>query len=370
MKKLLRTLAIAAGSIVLVIGALLGAAIGTEYRPGPVVEEPVTERRAATPLQVGEPFDLLSWNVQFGAGRKHKFFYDGGDAVKVPRADVDEAVAAIGAALRGADADLTLIQEIDVDSSRTHGVDELDAWSRALDAAVTTTAPYHKVPFVPKPFTNPMGRVDMRLGIFSRAPLSHARRTQLALLDEPRIIQVFNLKRAMLTADVALEGSDRPLKVAVTHLSAFSFGDGTLSKQVATLDAWMSSHAPDQPWILAGDMNLLPTGDDKARLETERDLYADADSPIDPLLEKYREVLGNDRQLDPRHRTYLPFGYAEPDRKIDYVFVGGPVTVLEARVMREHSALSDHLPILARLRIGPAPEPAPDATEDQPITEE
>ena len=54
----------------------------------------------------------------------------------------------------------------------------------------------------------------------------------------------------------------------------------------------------------------------------------------------------------------------EPDRKIDYVFVGGPVEVLDARVMREHAEISDHLPVLARLRIGPtptAPEPTPAA---------
>lgn len=353
MKKLLRAVLAAAGTIVLALGVLVAAAFGTEHRPAPVEDVPVVQRDAARPLQAGEPFDLISWNVQFGAGRKHHFFYDGGDAVQVPRADVDEAVLAIGKALQDAEADLVLLQEVDVDSHRTHGVDQLDAWSRHADAAQVASATYFRVPFVPKPFLDPMRRVDMHLAVFSRAPLARAQRTQLALLSEPRIIQIFNLKRAILTAEVAVEGSDKPLKVAVTHLSAFSFGDGTLEKQVATLDAWMASHPPDQPWILAGDMNLLPTGDDKSRLETERELYADSGNPIDPLLAKYREVLGNDRQLDPMHRTYLPFGTAEPDRKIDYVFVGGPVTVDSARVMREHSALSDHLPVWARLRIRP-----------------
>jgi endonuclease/exonuclease/phosphatase family metal-dependent hydrolase len=243
-------------------------------------------------------------------------------------------------------------------------VDMLGPWQAAAGAPCGVTTPYHRSPFVPKPFANPLGRVDMHLAILSRAPLSNALRTQLALLDEPRIIQVFNLKRALLTAEVEVEGLDQPLAVAVTHLSAFSFGDGTLAAQVAALDAWMAARPPGQPWILAGDMNLLPTGDDKSRLAVERDLYADTDSPIDPLLAKYTELLGNDRQLAPEHRTYLPFGADEPDRKIDYVFVGGPVEVLDARVMREHAAISDHLPVLARLRVGgapPAPDPAPEA---------
>ena len=103
---------------------------------------------------------------------------------------------------------------------------------------------------------------------------------------------------------------------------------------------------------------------DTGRLEARKKyLYADADSPIDPLLARYRELLGNDQQLAEANRTYLPFGASEPDRKIDYAFVGGPIEVLEARVMREHAAISDHLPLLARLRIRPP------VTNDDPETE-
>lgn len=365
MKKLLKALFGALGTVVLSLGVLVLAAIGTEHRPGDVVAEEVVCDAGPQPLRAGEPFTLMSWNVQYGASRKHQFFYDGGDAVHVPPADVDATVAAIGEAIRGAAPELTLIQEMDRGSKRTAMVDMLAPWRSAARAPCAVTTPYHRSPFVPKPFSNPLGRVDMHLAILSRAPMRGALRTQLALLDEPRIIQVFNLKRALLTAEIEVEGLDQPLAVAVTHLSAFSFGDGTLAAQVAALDTWMAARPPGQPWILAGDMNLLPTGDDKERLTTERDLYADSDSPIDPLLAKYTELMGNERQLLPEHRTYLPFGASEPDRKIDYVFVGGPIEVLEARVMREHLEISDHLPVLARLRVGGAPEPV-DPTPDAP----
>jgi len=366
MKKLLKVVAGAIGTVVLALGVLVLAAVGTEYRPGDVVVEPVSCTSPGEPLEAGVPFTVLSWNVQYGASRKHQFFYDGGDAVHVPPGDVADTVRDVAAVLQDTDAELTLIQEMDRGSRRTGMVDMLAPWQAATRAACAVTTPYHRSAFVPKPFTNPLGRVDMHLALLSKAPLRNALRTQLALLDEPRVVQVFNLKRALLTAEVPVEGLDQPLAVAVTHLSAFSFGDGTLAAQVGALDDWMAARPEGQPWILAGDMNLLPTGDDKSRLAVERDLYADAASPIDPLLSRYREVLGNDRQLLEENRTYLPFGASEPDRKIDYMFVGGPLEVLEARVMREHTAISDHLPIQARLRVSPPPAPQPAVSPEAP----
>jgi endonuclease/exonuclease/phosphatase family metal-dependent hydrolase len=229
--------------------------------------------------------------------------------------------------------------------------------------AVTT---YHRSPFVPSPTTNPLGRVDMGLQLLTRsAPLAKAERIQLALLDEPRIVQMFNLKRALLTAEVPIEGWPQPLALAVTHLSAFSKGDGTLAKQVAQLRAWMDARPKDQPWILAGDFNLLPPGDDPGRLAAEGDAYRDPVNPMEALLKDYRDIFG-DAQLDPMNRTYLPFGFPEPDRKIDYVLVGGPIEVIEAKVLREHAAISDHLPLVATLRIGPAPAPPEPPAEGVP----
>ena len=259
-------------------------------------------------------------------------------------------MSAIAAVLADESPAIALLQEIDRDSARTGRVDQLPPFVEGMKATAWTAAPYHKAAFVPTPFTNPLGRVQMDLGILTTGPLQAAERHQLALMNEPRPVQALNLKRALLTAEVPVEGLSQPLAVAVTHLSAFSFGDGTLEKQVAAVKAWMESRPEGQPWILAGDFNLLPPGDDKSRLSTEADLYADDQNPVEAVLPAFRELFG-DRQLEPATRTYLPFGFDEPDRKIDYFFVGGPIEVVEGAVLREHAAISDHLPIRAVLRI-------------------
>jgi endonuclease/exonuclease/phosphatase family metal-dependent hydrolase len=196
-----------------------------------------------------------------------------------------------------------------------------------------------------------MGRVGLHLGILSKYQIDSAKRTQLALLQEPRWRQYFNLKRALLESSLPIGlGSDRSsLKVAVTHLSAFSNGDGTLTKQIEQIKEWMESQPPDQPWILAGDFNLLPPGDNPDRLKGDASLYADETNPIEQLFKLFTEVTGN--PLSPEARTYLPFGATEPDRKIDYIFYGGPIEVFSAKVLTEANEISDHLPMEIKFQL-------------------
>ena len=196
----------------------------------------------------------------------------------------------------------------------------------------------------------------MHLGIFTRGPLNSAKRVQLPMLSENRLRRAFNLKRALLTATIPINGSPKPLAIAVTHLSAFSYGDGTLERQVAKLDEWMGQHDPDQPWILAGDMNMLPPGDDPDRLgEVEAVAYADEKNPLEAIIPKYKTVFT--KLLSPESYTYLPFIAKAPDRKIDYIFYGGPIDVVSTHIGKEHLPLSDHLPLVVEFVVKPPSKP-------------
>jgi len=312
------------------------------------------------PLRAGDTLRLLSWNIQYAASRKHHFFYDGGPTTRVPEDDVRETLAALSDALVQQQPDLLLLQEVDRGSARTAHIDQLPGLVDASGARRWASTTYHRSFFVPHPLPRALGRVDMHLAMGSRHELRLAERIQLPLLDEGRLRRAFNLKRAVLWAEIPVEGMALPLAVAVTHLSAFSRGDGTMEEQVAVLEDWMSRReATGQPWILAGDLNLLPPGDDPGRLADGAESYADAANPIQRLVPRFRTITAVERLLAPEQRSYLPFGAAEPDRKIDWIFVGGDVEVLQAQVLREYSELSDHLPLLAQLRIGTAAAESP-----------
>lgn len=360
MKRILIIVGIVLALPILFVGGLAAYLVASEYTPEPVEPVEVARFDAQTPqgLVAGQPFTAVSWNIQFGLGiTDEPFFYEHGTRVHGTAEEVEQTMRAVAKAIRGYDADIALIQELDRGSARSQSIDELPLVRDAGGYAFTATAPYHRA-YVPSPPLNPLGRVDMHLALLSRSPMQAAQRTQLALLQENRVVQAANLKRALLTAEVPVEGHPQPLAIGVTHLSAFSQGDGTLDKQVAQLVAWIEARAPDQPWILAGDFNMLPPGDDPQRLDPEQAAYyADATNPIEQMIPKYRTVWTE--LLADGSRTFVPHGSKTPDRKIDYVFIGGPIEVVERRVDTTLIGVSDHLPMIATLRVGAAPAPAP-----------
>lgn len=319
------------------------------YRP-PLTELVVPLRPwPQEPLQPGGALRVLSWNIQFCGGREEAFFYDEGPRVHVPPAEAATTLNGIAALLAELAPTVTFLQEVDRGAKRTGGVDQLRAILDVLPQQSSASACYWRAPFVPTPTRRPLGRVNMHLCTLTPYGLSGAVRRQLPLLDEPRIRQHFNLRRALLTARIPITGGGH-VAVANTHLSAFSFGDGTLAQQVAELEDWMNSHPPEQPWILAGDLNLLPPDDDPERLQLSRQLYSRPEhNPLRRLIPRFKTA-HDVRGAGPK--TYLPHGASGATRTIDYIFYGGPLTCTEAAVLRRHNRLSDHLPLWASFRLG------------------
>ena len=298
----------------------------------------------AGPLAPGEVFRVTTWNLQYAGGRRH-FFYDGGTEVHVPVEAVRTTLDTIVTQALADPPDFLLLQEVDRDSDRTGRIDELAPFLSRVYAAITTS--YQRSRFVPVPVRNPVGRVQLDLATLSNRPVRGAVRHALPLLREPAVRQAFNLKRAILHVEVPL-ADGRTLALANTHLSAFSGGDGTLPAQVEVVRRWMLDRiAAGEPFVLAGDMNLLPPGDDPERLP-DADQYRDSPNPLLRLAEVGRSVIPFDALLADRVRTYQPFGSA-PDRVLDYMFVSPDIEVIAAAVGPTEA--SDHLPLRAALRI-------------------
>lgn len=345
----------ALGLLALLVGGLY-VRFGLLWFPPDVGPGELVCPAEAPALQPGQRLRVLVWNIQYGASRKHHFFYDGGDAVHVPAADVEATLDAIAAVVAREKPDIVLWQELDRGSDRTGRVDQLALLRERLGGPggfpCYAAAAYHKVGYVPHPPHAPMGAVDMQLGVFSRYRLAAATRIQLALLDEPAWRRWFNLRRALLEVHAPVEGAAEPLVLLDTHLSAFSGGDGTLARQIETL----AEHAERAeraraPWLLAGDLNSLPPGDDPRRLGADAAWYSDAQTPVGQLFERFASSppLGALQATPARWRTYLPFGATAPDRTLDYVFYGGGLEVRRHQVLAE-TAISDHLPL--RLDVG------------------
>ena len=115
----------------------------------------------------------------------------------------------------------------------------------------------------------------MHLCTLSKYQLGDATRHQLPLLRESRVRQLFNLRRCVLETPLV----NGPT-LFNTHLSAFSYGDGTVERQVARLRDLVEG----KEFLLAGDLNSLTPYENAASLaKDEAALYPESNTPAAPL---------------------------------------------------------------------------------------
>ena len=183
--------------------------------------------------------------------------------------------------------------------------------------------------------------------MWSRFTIDRALRVDLPRLDEPWLRRQFNLKRALLEVELPVEGGGR-LVLLDTHLSAFSYQDGTLPRQVDHILGRIDDiEADGAHWILGGDFNSLPPDDTPQRLGIGADLYEEP-SPIAPLFERFPSAVpASEHAANPGPwRTYLPWGSNTADRAIDHLFHDPRLEAHGTSVLRDVTDVSDHLPLV------------------------
>ncbi len=324
------------------------------FRPRSLIEVTVQDEKTVEFPKPAGRFSVMSWNIQYSAGRNYHFWYDGGKDVHVKNEDVRGTLKKISETIRRQQPDILILQEVDRDSKRTGRIDQLPWILKEVEMNSWSSTPYHRSRFVPAPLGNPLGRVDMHMAIASKYKISSAVRYALPGLNENFIRRDFNLKRALLEAAIPTQEGKQPLIVMNTHLSAFSYGDGTLERQISLLKTRLKElDDAGYPWILAGDFNMIPPGDDPERLGKESVYYRGDSNPLEELFMQYKPDV--DLKIYTNHPgsyfTYLKYGEPRADRKIDYIFSNKNVDIQEFSVIREEDPSSDHLPLFMEVSI-------------------
>ncbi|KAL1495203.1 hypothetical protein AB1Y20_017068 [Prymnesium parvum] len=287
------------------------------------------------------PLKVLVWNIQFCAGTGVHFFYEGGDATSVPsRPAVLHTLAALAELITRELPDLVLLQEVDRGARRSWYVDQLDELRRLLPASYRASASdwYWSLPWVPFPFAEMLGRVEMHLCALSRYAIGAARRVALPPVRSDGVLaRLFNVRRAvqLLTLPTA---DGRCVEVLHTHLSAFTGGDGTVEAQVEVLRELVGEAAPH--WLLAGDLNALPPGVSAEGLTGQAASAVPVGEMADPARRK-------------RWFTLKYFGREEPEVTIDYLLhAPHRWQVKDVKVLNaEETWPSDHAPLVATLEM-------------------
>lgn len=226
----------------------------TEFNPNPVEPLEVTLSARNDEVSVGEMLTAVSFNTGYaGLDRTEDFFMDGGTSVAPDsKEQVETNMRAIISALVSRKADIYLLQEVDVDSARSHRINQMDYYRHGLGMNAAY-APNYRCDFVPFPWP-PIGKVDSGLVTMTGLKVTEATRESLPVpFQWP--IRVANLKRCMLVERVPVQGGDKELVIVNFHLEAYDDGAGKAAQTKQLLDLIRAEYRNGNYVIAGGDFN-------------------------------------------------------------------------------------------------------------------
>lgn len=330
------------------------------FHPKNIQPEIVYNVNNAPLLPAAKTLKILSWNVQYMAGKNYIFFYDTADNdgpdTRPTSQDIALTLSEVARVISEEDPDLILLQEIDDGARRTDYQDQLQLLLNLLPKhyASYTSSFYWKALFVPHPRV--MGSAGMKLSTISKYKIHSATRYRLDSIPRNIVAKQFHLKRAVLETRFDMDNGNA-FAILNTHLSAFyGYGNTTTpSKQISQIERILKSYNKEGvSWVLGGGFNLLPPGYYEKLPTYERYLFH-KNTELLPLATHFNMIpsLENLQQSNyPQWFTHFKNGNPDPDRTIDYIFYSNNLTLENAYVRQSDThKISDHFPITATFNV-------------------
>ena len=121
-------------------------------------------------LTTGQEYSALTYNLGFGAYTPDfSFFMDGGKSSWAKsKESVQDTIQGAGELIASYDPDFALLQEVDLDSTRSYHVNEYSILKDCLSSYNSVFAQNYDSAFLFYPFTQPHGSSKSGLALFSR----------------------------------------------------------------------------------------------------------------------------------------------------------------------------------------------------------
>jgi endonuclease/exonuclease/phosphatase family metal-dependent hydrolase len=319
----------------------------SDYRPD---KETLLFERADVPVLTDSIFDIMIWNIGYcGLGHEMDFFYDGGENVRSDEATVKSNLHWILEYAASLDScDFFLFQEVDVNSKRSHRLNQLEALVNQMEGSHAAFGTNYDVFFVPMPVASPYGKVLSGIATLGRMePAESVRHSFPGNYAWPK--GTFMLDRCFLVNRYPLAGG-RQLLVVNTHNSAYD--DGTLREgQMDHLHKFIVNEYKKGNYIIVGgDWNQTPAAFqpefehnifDTTQLTCIAEGYLPGDWTwlYDPTIPTNRSVA---EPYDPAF---------SPTTVIDFYLLSPNIIPLDIQGVNLGFVASDHQPVLAKIKL-------------------
>ena len=324
---------------------------------------------------IGEPVKVVTWNIRFGSGRLEWFLDSCGDKALADYDSIEIIMDKIADTLNSINADIVLLQEVDIQSKRSAYLDQVQFLLDHTYLNYGAYASMSEVDFAP---TDGLGRVNTGNAILSRYPLTEAERIQLRLrTDQDALVKYFYAKRNIIKANIpSLGQNDKKLIAVNIHATAFATDDTKERHIEKYIEVLGEINEGGNLFVAGGDLNSVPPGSNIDFCEQDM-CPSDPDSIrnhlkhkegsyfnnfegepaiLAPLYNMYQAAIQPDLSNLSIHFTHAPSTSRDSDgkltkydRKLDYLFTNSSFESGSGTTHQSAWNLSDHTPVSATL---------------------
>ena len=333
-RKILRLMLSLALFLLMLFAGVLEYLTLTEYRPAER-ERVSVESGGRALIGAGDPFTVVTWNCGYGAlGDNADFFMDGGKSVfTADKERVRLNIAKITDALAQMQPDVIFLQEVDRDSARSRGIEEV------IELSNTLQEKYDMI------YTSAFA--GNGLVTFSDALARDAERIQLPIpFKWP--VRLANLKRCLLVERLPLQNVDRELVLINLHLEAFDNGEGKEAQTVMLREILEEEAANGNYVIAGGDFNQSFSNTDISDYPLQEGVWAPGHIDTSEFTDGWQCLM--DASVPTCRSLDKPYAGADKDTfqyyVIDGFIVSSNIEVKSVQTQDLGFVNSDHNPVL------------------------
>lgn len=215
------------------------------------VEEISQNTEAGNELTTDKQYSALTYNIGFGAYTPDfSFFMDGGKSSWAKSKDsVKETIKGAGELVASKDSDFALIQEIDLDATRSYHVNEYSILKETIPAYNCVFAQNYDSAFLFYPFTQPHGKSKAGLALFSKYPITGSLRRSFPISTS--FTKFFDLDRCYSISRVPVDNGKK-LVIFELHMSAYGNSDAIREGQIRMLSEDMQKEYEAGNYVICG----------------------------------------------------------------------------------------------------------------------
>ena len=210
-------------------------------------------------LQIQDHLKVVTWNIRWGCGRLPWFGDSCGDIALSDYEALEVIMGKIADTINSMDADIVLLQEVDIESKRSGFMDQVQYLLNNTNLNYGAFATRWEVDFV---FSNGLGRVHDGNAILSKYEITDAERIKLSLrTDLDTLVNYGYARRNIIKAKFPeLSKDGRDFYAVNIHATAFAT-DYTKQKHINKYIETLNDIQNDGDYFVAGgDLNSVPPG--------------------------------------------------------------------------------------------------------------